>query len=413
MKALTLADIRALDASDPLREYRERFDLPGGVVYLDGHSLGPLPHATRSRLSKLVDEEWARDLIQSWAIHDWIGAPARVGDLIAQLIGAEAGEVIVSDSTTVNLHKLIHAALAMRPGRSVIVSEHGNFPTDLYAIEGVMRVRGGRHSLRLASSDRLIDSICDNTALVLLTHVNYKASAIHDMRALTEAAHARGALILWDLSHSAGALEVDLNRAGADFAVGCGYKYLNGGPGAPAFLFIARRHHEDAPSLLSGWMGHEDPFDFREDYVPAAGIRRFLCGTPSVPGVAALEEGVKLLLEAGLRRLAAKSRALSELFITLLEQRCADRDLVFLGPRDSSQRGSHVAVAHPNGFPIMQALIESKVIGDFRAPDVMRFGLAPLYTRYEDVWIAVQTLAHVTDKEVWNEDRYGVRGVTT
>jgi len=233
------------------------------------------------------------------------------------------------------------------------------------------------------------------------------------MRALTEAAHARGALILWDLSHSAGALEVDLNRAGADFAVGCGYKYLNGGPGAPAFLFIARRHHEDAPSLLSGWMGHEDPFDFREDYVPAAGIRRFLCGTPSVPGVAALEEGVKLLLEAGLRRLAAKSRALSELFITLLEQRCADRDLVFLGPRDSSQRGSHVAVAHPNGFPIMQALIESKVIGDFRAPDVMRFGLAPLYTRYEDVWIAVQTLAHVTDKEVWNEDRYGVRGVTT
>jgi kynureninase len=407
-----LAAVRSWDANDPLHQFRERFDLPPNVVYLDGNSLGALPRATRQRIAEVVTHEWGTGLIRSWNDADWIGAPRRVGDKIAGLIGAAPGEVIVADSTSANLFKLVHVALAARPGRREVLSEPGNFCTDLYVIEGALRGMPGR-SLRLEPAERLIDCISDDTALVVLTHVHYKSAAMHDMRAITARAHEKGALVLWDLSHSVGALQVDLNGCDADFAVGCGYKYLNGGPGAPAFLFVAQRHLASSVSPLSGWMGHARPFDFLDPYAPAPGIERFLCGTPPVLGVLSLECGVDLLLEAGTAALQAKSEALCQLFITLVEEMCGGHDLRLLSPTDARQRGSHLAYAHPNGYAVMRALIDRGVIGDFRAPDCLRFGLVPLYTRYEDVWHAVATLRDVLQTQCWSEPRYAVRAAVT
>jgi kynureninase len=406
-----LAAVRNWDAHDPLRALRDRFELPPNVVYLDGNSLGALPRATRQRMAHVVTEEWGAGLIRSWNDCDWIGAPRRVGDKIARLIGAAPGEVIVADSTSANLFKLISVALAARPGRREVLSEPGNFPSDLYVIDGALRGMADR-SVRLEPAHRLIDCIGADTALVVLTHVHYKSAAMHDMRAITARAHEKGALVLWDLSHSAGALHVDLNGCDADFAVGCGYKYLNGGPGAPAFLFVARRHQASCRSPLSGWMGHERPFDFVDGYAPAAGIERFLCGTPPILGLLSLECGVDLLLEAGTAALQAKSEQLCQLFIALVQEMCGDQ-LQLLSPADPRQRGSHLAYAHPNGYAVMRALIDRGVIGDFRAPDTLRFGFAPLYTRYEDVWQAVVTLCDVLQTQCWSEPRYAVRAAVT
>ncbi len=406
-----LAAVRNWDASDPLREFRDRFDLPPNVVYLDGNSLGALPRATRQRIAQVVADEWGAGLIRSWNDCDWIRAPRRVGDKIAGLIGAAPGEVIVADSTSANLFKLINVALAARPGRREVLSEPGNFPSDLYVIDGALRGLPDRR-LRLEPADRLIDAISEDTALVVLTHVHYKTAAMHDMRAITARAHEKGALVLWDLSHSVGALQVDLNDCDADFAVGCGYKYLNGGPGAPAFLFVARRHLAGSVSPLSGWMGHDKPFDFVDGYAPATGIERFLCGTPPILGLLSLECGVDLLLEAGPAALQAKSQRLCQLFIALLQDMCGDQ-LQLLSPMDPRQRGSHLAYAHPNGYAVMRALIDRGVIGDFRAPDTLRFGVTPLYTRYEDVWRAVVTLRDVLQTQCWSEPRYAVRAAVT
>jgi kynureninase len=407
-----LGAVRTWDASDPLRAFRDRFDLPPNVVYLDGNSLGALPRATRQRIEHVVTAEWGVGLIRSWNDADWIGAPRRVGDKIAGLIGAGPGEVIVADSTSANLFKLVSAALAMRPGRREVLSEPGNFPTDLYVLEGALRNASDR-ALRLEPADRLIDCISEDTALVVLTQVHYKTAWMHDMRAITQRAHAKGALVLWDLSHSAGALQVDLNGCDADFAVGCGYKYLNGGPGAPAFLFVAKRHHASCVSPLSGWMGHARPFDFVDSYAPAPGIERFLCGTPPILGVLSLECGVDLLLEAGTAALQSKSQRLCQLFIDLVQEMCDCKDLQLLSPADSQRRGSHVAYANPNGYAVMRALIDRGVIGDFRAPDILRFGFAPLYTRYEDVWHAAATLRDVLQTQCWSEPRYAVRAAVT
>jgi kynureninase len=406
-----LAAVRNWDTNDPLRALRDRFELPANVVYLDGNSLGALPRATRQRIAHVVAQEWGAGLIRSWNDCDWIGAPRRVGDKIAGLIGAAPGEVIVADSTSANLFKLISVALAARPGRREVLSEPGNFPSDLYVIDGALRGMADR-SVRLEPAHRLVDCIGEDTALVVLTQVHYKSAAMHDMRAITARAHEKGALVLWDLSHSAGALHVDLNGCDADFAVGCGYKYLNGGPGAPAFLFVARRHQASCRSPLSGWMGHERPFDFVDDYAPAAGIERFLCGTPPILGLLSLECGVDLLLEAGTAALQAKSEQLCQLFIALVQEMCGDR-LQLLSPADPRQRGSHLAYAHPNGYAVMRALIDRGVIGDFRAPDTLRFGFAPLYTRYEDVWQAVVTLRDVLQTQCWSEPRYAVRTAVT
>jgi len=412
MSGLTRKACEARDAADPLAPCRDLFDVPQGVVYLDGNSLGALPRATAGRLDDLVRREWGGDLIRSWNVNGWIDAPARVGGKIARLVGAAPDEVVAADSTSVNLFKALAAALRLRPGRTVVVTEDGNFPTDVYVAQGLLDLVGGR-TLRRAPADGIAAALDGDTAVMMLTHVDYRSGRIHDMAALTAAAHAAGALALWDLSHSTGAVPVDLNGAGADFAVGCGYKYLNGGPGAPAFLFVAGRHHDAARPPLSGWMGHAAPFAFEDNYRPAAGIARHLCGTPPILGLAALEVGVDILNGVDMAAVRAKSMALTGLFVDLVEQECAGLGFALASPRDADMRGSQVALRHAEAYPIMQALIRAGVIGDFRSPDILRFGFAPLYVRYADVWDAVSALREVMTTESWNRPEFRVRAAVT
>ncbi|MBA2933171.1 kynureninase [Sphingomonas sp. CGMCC 1.13654] len=407
----TLEEARALDAADPLRGLRDAFDLPDGEIYLDGNSLGALPRATIARMTETIRGEWGRDLIRSWNKAGWIEAPARVGGKIAQLIGAKPHEVLVADSTSVNLYKLLAAAVKARPGRRVILSEPGNFPTDLYVAQGVAEALDVE--LRLAPREAIVDALDEDVAVLLLTHVHYRSAVTFDMAAVTRAAQEKGALVLWDLSHSAGAVAVDLNAANADLAAGCGYKYLNGGPGAPAFLFVAERHQAMLRSPLSGWMGHAAPFDFDDDYAPGEGIARFLCGTPPILGIAALEEGVDMLLGTDREALYAKGQALCSAFIDLVEHRCAGLGVTLATPRDPSLRGSHVSFRHDHGWPIMQALIARGVIGDFRAPDILRFGFTPLYVGFEDLWRAVDILRDILATEAWDEPAFRARAAVT
>ena len=404
-------DAATLDAADPLAGFREAFDLPDGVIYLDGNSLGPLPRATAGRLEEVVRQEWGRGLITSWNAAGWIEAPQRAGAKLARLIGAQAHEVAVADSTSVNLYKLAAGALSLRPGRRTILTERGNFPTDVYVLEGLAALSGA--TLKVVAPDAVLDAIDEDIAMVALTHVHYKSGRRWDMAALTAAAQARGALALWDLSHTTGALAVDLNVAHADLAVGCGYKYLNGGPGAPAFLFVADRHQAAIRSPLSGWMGHAAPFAFEERYRPSAGIQAMLCGTPPILGLAALEVGLDLLLEAGPRAIEAKGLALCDLFIQLVEVRCGGLGLTLTGPRDMAARGLHVSFSHPDGYALVQALIARGVIGDFRDPDIARFGFSPLFLRYADVWDAVEILREVVATGAHNRDEYQQRAAVT
>ena len=406
---MTRDEARACDAADPLRGFRDRFALPLDTIYLDGNSLGALPADTPARIAAAVAGEWGAGLIRSWNDAGWIDAPTRIGAKIAPLIGAAPHEVLAADSTSVNLFKLLAAALDARPGRRVILSEPGNFPTDLYVAEGVAAMRGAE--LRTVAREDLVGAIDESVAVVMLTHVHYKSAAMFDMGAATRAAHDAGALMLWDLSHSAGAVPVDLRAAGADLAVGCGYKYLNGGPGAPAFLFVAERHLGTLRSPLSGWMGHQQPFAFDDGYAPCGTIRRFLCGTPPILGLAALEAGLALFAEVDLEALWAKGRALTELFIRMVDAGAPEFTLV--SPRDPGRRGSHVSFTHPDGYAITQALIARGVIGDFRAPDVLRFGFTPLYLGFEDVWRAAEVLREVMATGAWREERYARRGVVT
>lgn len=392
---LTRAAASELDAADPLARFRARFALPDGVIYLDGNSLGPLPHNTPWRIAQVVNEEWGQGLIRSWNAAGWTNLPQRLGDKIARLIGVQPGEVIVTDSTSVNLFKALAAALALRPERRVVLSERGNFPTDVYIAEALIAWLGNRHELRLVEADDVPAAIDADVAVVMLTQVNYHTGALHDIPAITARAHPQGALVIWDLAHSAGALPVELNAAGADFAVGCGYKYLNGGPGAPAFIFVARRHQASFRHPLAGWFGHAQPFAFDPYYRPADGIARALCSTPSVLSLVALECGVDIALEADLQLIRAKSLALADLFIARVERLCANHGLRLVTPREHRRRGSQVCFAHPNAHAIMQALIARGVIGDFRPPDILRFGFAPLYVRYTDVWDAADVLGQV------------------
>jgi kynureninase len=409
-------DCAALDAADPLRPLRDLFELPPGVVYLDGNSLGVLPKATPSRVAQVVRDEWGRDLIRSWNAAGWIDLPARVGDKIARLVGARPGELVVADSTSVNLFKVLSAALAIAradaPQRTRIVSERSNFPTDLYIAEGLARERG--LELVLVAPEGIEAALDERTAVLMLTQVNYRSGRLHDMAALTRAAHAAGVLAVWDLAHSAGALPVDLHGAQADFAVGCGYKYLNGGPGAPAFVWVHPRHADRFWQPLSGWMGHAAPFEFGCDYRPAPGIARYLCGTPPIVSLAALECGVDTVLAADMAALRAKSLALTDLFIALVEQRCAGQGLSLVTPRAHALRGSQVCLARDEGaYAIVQALIARGVIGDFRAPDILRFGFTPLYTSFADVWDAVQQLVEVLESGEWREPRFQTRAAVT
>ena len=400
---------RCLDAGDPLKEFRERFDVPEGVIYLDGNSLGCLPKATPERLEQVVREEWGRDLIRSWNSAGWIDLSTKIGTKIAPLIGARADEVIACDSTSINLFKLISAALAMRPGRKVVLSEPGNFPTDLYMIEGLERQ--GLAERRLAPREALADAPDGDVALLLLTHTHYKTGELFDMAALTHAAHEAGALVLWDLSHSGGALPVDLNGCEADFAVGCGYKYFNGGPGAPAYAFVAERHLKAARQPLTGWMGHAAPFAFSDDYEAALGVEKLLCGTPPILGLAALEVGVDLVAEIGVDRLYEKSQALSEFFRQCLSERGVVLDLV--SPTDPDARGSQLSFRHDEAYAICQALIARGVIGDFRDPDILRFGFAPAYLRFEDMAEAARHLAEVLETGEWQCAEFRQRAAVT
>ncbi|MBU2340973.1 MAG: kynureninase [Alphaproteobacteria bacterium] len=404
---------RELDAADPLAVYRERFVLTEGVIYLDGNSLGMLPRATPARLAEVVAQEWGQDLIRSWNSADWISMPQRIGGKIAPLIGAQSHEVIACDSVSVNLFKLIAAALAMQAQngkrRKVILSEPGNFPTDLYMIEGLERQ--GLATRRLAPRERIAEALDEDVALLLLTQTHYKTGELFDMAALTRAAHEAGALVLWDLSHSCGAFPVELNACGADFAVGCGYKYLNGGPGAPAFAFVAERHHDALQQPLSGWMGHAAPFAFSDDYAPGAGVDRLLCGTPPILGMAALEVGVELIAEIGVDRLHAKSQALSEFFRTCLAAQGLDLDLV--SPTDPSKRGSQLSFRHPEAYALSQALIARGVIGDFRDPDILRLGFAPAYLRFADMAQAARHLAEVFASGEWQRPEFSQRAAVT
>lgn len=405
---------RDFDAADPLAHFRDRFTLPEGVIYLDGNSLGALPKATSDALRRVVEQEWGEGLIRSWNVPDfggagWIEAAGRIGAKIAPLIGAEPDEVIACDSTSVNLFKLISAALAMRPGRTVILSEPGNFPTDLYMIAGLEQQ--GLAQRRLAPREELAQALDGDVALLLLTHVHYKTGAMYDMATLIRAAHEAGALILWDLSHSTGAVPVDLNSAGADFAVGCGYKYLCGGPGAPAFAFVAARHHPQLAQPLTGWFGHAAPFAFSDDYAPAPGIERLLCGTSPVLGLAALEVGVELIAAIGVDRLYGKSQALSEFFLACLADLGVTLELV--SPADSSARGSQLSFQHPQAYAISQALIARGVIGDFRDPDVLRLGFAPAYLRFADMAAAARHLAEVLASGEWQRAEFNQRAAVT
>ncbi|HUE85704.1 MAG TPA: kynureninase [Vicinamibacterales bacterium] len=430
---LTRDGCLALDAADRLRPLRDHFALDEadrrGVVYFDGNSLGALPKRTLARLRRIVEDEWGRDLIRSWNSAGWITLAHRVGDKIARVVGAGPGELVVTDSTSINLYKALSTAVTIvqadTPARRRIVSERTNFPSDLYIADTLARERGV--ALTLVDADELPTHLDERTAVLMLTHVNYRTGHMHDLGARTRAAHEAGALVIWDLAHSAGAVPVNLKGSAsadaADFAVGCGYKYLNGGPGAPGFVWAHPRHtdrmdREGWRQPLSGWLGHAAPFEFATEYRPASGISRFVCGTPPILSVAALECGVDVLLQAeghgGMNAIREKSITLTDLFIELVESRCAGHDLTLITPRDARARGSQVSFAHATGgYAIMQALIARGVIGDFRAPDILRFGFTPLYTRFADVWDAVEHLSSVLDSREWHEPRFHVRAKVT
>ena len=415
---MTRDDALALDVTDPLAPLREQFHLPPGVIYLDGNSLGVLPRHTGARVQQVIEAEWGQGLIRSWNSAGWINLPQRVGDKIAQLVGVGEGELVVADSTSVNLFKVLSAALnisqADAPARRTIVSERSNFPTDLYIAQALVAERG--FELLLVSADELPAALGPRTAVLMLTHVNYRTGRMHDMAALSQAAHDAGALVVWDLAHSAGAVPVALADDGADFAVGCGYKYLNGGPGAPAFVWVHPRHADRFWQPLAGWMGHAAPFDFTPGYRPAAGIARYLCGTPPLLSLAALECGVDTVLAAhslgGMAALRAKSLTLSKLFATQVQAHCPALSLV--SPADDALRGSQVCFGHATmGYPVMQALIARGVIGDFRAPDVLRFGFTPLYVRFVDAFDAAEQLRQVLDCGEWQRPEFNQRQAVT
>lgn len=400
-----------LDATDPLAAYRDAFDLPPGLIYLDGNSLGALPKAARDAVSQTVEMEWGHDLIKSWNSHEWIKLPETVGEKIAPLLGAAAGQVICADSTSVNLFKLITAALQLRPGRNKIVSQIDNFPTDLYMAQGVVEWLGAdRAQLVSASAEEMIDSIDRDTALVMLTHVNYRDGKVHDMARITQAAHEQGALMLWDLSHSTGAMPLALDGMGIDFAVGCGYKYLNGGPGAPAYVYVNRRLQDKVTQPLFGWMGHAEPFRFSSTYEPAEGVWRFVTGTPSVIAMQALSAALDMFSTIDLAQVRQKSETLTTWFIDCLAD-CPELELI--SPVRPVERGSQVSFHHPQGYAIVQALAAAGVIGDYRDPDILRFGFSPLYTSYAEAERAARLLRDILNAQTYLEPVFQVRQTVT
>lgn len=408
----------AADRQDPLAPLKARFDLPPGVLYMDGNSLGVMPRAAAARAAEVITQEWGTGLIRSWNTAGWFELPSRLGDKLAGLLGAKEGELVITDTTSLNIFKALAASLRIQqkrqPERCVILSERDNFPTDLYMIQGMIDLLQQGYEMRLIDDDLPLErALNEDVAVVLLSHVNYRSGQMHDMVAVTRQAHERGALVIWDLAHAAGAVPVDLNGADADYAVGCTYKYLNGGPGSPAFIWVAPRHIPDFWQPLSGWWGHQRPFDMTVAYEPAGGIRRYLCGTQPIVSLAMVECGLDVAREADMAEVRRKSLALGDLFIALVEERCAGHPLTLVTPRDHAQRGSHVSLRHPNGYEVMQALIARGLIGDYREPEVLRFGLTPLYFGYADVWDAVEILKDVLDSKAWDKPEFKQRSAVT
>ncbi|CAN5893678.1 kynureninase [soil metagenome] len=411
MNQLTRDHCLQLDQQDTLAPLRYEFSLPQGVIYLDGNSLGAMPKAALARAQQVIQEEWGADLIKSWNKAGWFDLPSRLGDLVAPLIGAQAGEVVVTDSTSINLFKALAAALhqqASQPAtaqRKIIVTERSNFPTDIYMAEGLTRWLDQGYRLHLIDSpEQLSSAINSDTALVMLTHVNYRSGYLHDMAAVTALAHQQGALILWDLAHSAGAVPVELNLANADFAVGCTYKYLNGGPGAPAFIWVPQRHQAAFTHPLTGWWSHAAPFAMQPSFTATPGIRRALCGTQPMVSLAMVECGLQVFARTSMSAIRQKSLALTDLFIRLVESRCAAHPLQLLTPRAHAQRGSQASFTHPHAYAVIQALIERGIIGDYREPGIMRFGFTPLYSQFADVWDAVEGLRDILDNQAYSPD---------
>jgi len=403
----------ARDAGDPLGILRDRFVIPEGVIYLDGNSLGPMPRAAANALRHTIEQEWSQDLIKSWNSAGWFDMPLRLGDRIGAVIGAAPGQSVVCDTTSINLYKAVHAAMGLRPDRDVVIAESASFPTDLYVIEGAMASAGRPMHRRLVGVDSpsVEDLLDKKVAVVVLSHVDYRTGALLDVAAITQQVHRAGALVVWDLCHSAGVIEVGFDRHEIDFAVGCTYKYLNGGPGSPAFIAVAKAHQATARHPLSGWWGHAAPFAFERDFQPDSGIKRFLCGTPPIISLRGVEVALDALEGIEIAALREKSVALTELFIARLTMLLPGLDIVT--PRRPALRGSQVAIAFKEGYSVVQAMIERGVIGDFRAPDIMRFGLAPLYLRFADVWDACEILAACIQAEVWREPRYRQRLAVT
>ena len=408
------ASIATLDQHDPLRHKRDAFLLPNGVIYLDGNSLGPVPKAALRELKIAAEQEWGEDLIRSWNGAGWFDLPGTLGDQIARLIGAAPGETVITDTVSINIYKAIHAGLNLRLGRSVVVAEGSGFPTDIYMIEGVASVRPNM-CMRLEGvhGPRIEDLIGDDVAVVLVNHVDYRTGVLRDMAALTSRIHEAGAIAIWDLCHSAGVLKVELNANGADFAVGCTYKYLNGGPGAPAFVFAARRHHGKLSQPLTGWWGHASPFAFDRSFRPGDGIRSMLCGTQPILSMRALAGALEVWNDVELDQVREKSLRLTDLFITLVEESCGPFGVTVAAPSERTMRGSQVSLRHPHGYEIMQALIAQGVIGDFRSPDFMRFGFAPLYLSYADIYAAATVLNDILANGTWRASRFANRAAVT
>ncbi|MGA6106476.1 kynureninase [Pseudomonas solani] len=414
----TREDCLALDARDPLGPLREEFVLPEGVIYLDGNSLGARPRPALQRAREVVEKEWGEGLIGSWNSAGWRALPERLGNRLARLIGAGEDEVVITDTTSINLFKVLVAALRVQadrdPSRKVIVTERSNFPTDIYMVEGLADMLQQGYSLRLVDApEELPAAIGTDTAVALITQVNYKTGHLHDMAALTALAHECGALTIWDLCHSAGAVPVDLKGSGADYAIGCTYKYLNGGPGSPAFVWVAPHLRELVWQPLTGWWGHVRQFGMEARYEPAPGIGRYLCGTQPITSLAMVECGLEAFEKTDMQALREKSLALTDLFIERVRARCGEHPLTLVTPLEHARRGSHVSFEHPEGYAVIQALIDSGVIGDYREPRIMRFGFTPLYTGFTDVWDAAEALVDVLDSDAWRAERFMTRKQVT
>jgi kynureninase len=410
---ITRTTCLALDASDPLRRFRERFHLPNGKIYLDGNSLGLMPKSVPARVADAVQRQWAEDLITSWNRNNWFTLPRTMGNKITRIVGGGENNVIVADTISINLFKLLSAALTLRNDRKIILSDTGNFPSDLYVAQGLNQFLDDGRELKTVAPEDVIAAITKDVAVVMVTEVDYRTARRHDMKALIAKAHAAGALVIWDLSHSAGAIPVDLMGDDADFAVGCTYKYINGGPGAQAFVFVHPRHHQTAMPALVGWWGHENPFVFDLEWKAADGLLRQQCGTQAILSLVALDTVLDEWVDVDMNAVQKKSWSLCQTFIDLVEVNCAEHGLKLAGPRNMAERGSHVSFKHAEGYAVMQALISKGVIGDFRAPDMIRFGFAPLYNTHAEVFDAAAMLAEILDKKLWDTPEFRTRKKVT